>query len=314
MQTSKVEYTKDHLLQLVGNARAHVPTIQFDPQNLLKDLSTTVPLFTVDGTLWRWSHKSLQEYFSALYVSAQGKEFQARVLTAMYESANAPNYINFLSLFADIEPKGFRHILARKILSDLRLDFDAFPNNLQGVTADALQERWRLTCMREIATVSVSQDMFADMQKNGRSVSAIHETARQCLGARALSFSRSQSRIENPAPVVMSTPKLELITQLFNSGVLDQYKTAKLPRMLRVKSGAIKLGKLSLPINATEAGVLHDRSDANAVLNSRSIYEEVNDELRMSNSLVPIAPLFLESQLAEIEMEIRNDELQAMQF
>ena len=144
LQTSKVEYAKDELLQLVEDAKVAVPTIRFDPQNLLKDLATTVPLFTVDGTMWRWSHKSLQEYFAALYVSAQGKGFQHEVLSAMYESPKSLNYVNFLSLFADIEPKGFRHILMRRVLSDLSDDFEQPTCQPVGVPEADLHERWRL--------------------------------------------------------------------------------------------------------------------------------------------------------------------------
>ncbi|MEQ1594240.1 MAG: NACHT domain-containing protein [Casimicrobium sp.] len=314
LQTSKVEYSKDHLLQLVADAKSHVPTIQFDPQNLLKDLSTNVPLFTVDGTLWRWSHKSLQEYFAALYVSAQGKDFQRQVLRSMYESPKAPNYVNFLTLFADIEPKGFRHILVRAIVADLIADYASFPRELAGVASDDLHERWRLTTLRELVKVQLSEEKFKAEIEDSESPSDAHALAIQCLADKGLSFSRSYSTVQNPTIVVVSDTKIHLIMELFKSGALEQYANAKLPRTLGVRSRGALSDNSWLTVLPDERAILHQRGVPNAELNNAKIFVKVNDYLRRRDSSVPVNPETLSAQLAEIDAEIQRDENSMLKF
>lgn len=313
LQTSKVEYTKDHLLQLVVDAKSHVPTIKFDPQNLLKDLSTNVPLFTVDGTMWRWSHKSLQEYFAALYVSAQGKDFQRRVLMAIYGSRNAANYVNFLTLFADIEPKGFRHILARQIVADLDSDYASFPRKLEGVTSEDLLERWRLTTLREFAKVQLSVAKFeAKKASRGTAASAAHALARQCLGDRAPLFNRSRAKVQNPTIVAMSGEKIHLIIELFASGALAQYEFASFLPTIRVRPK--ESSDSWLAVMPDERAELHQRDKPNAELNDAKIFKDVNDYLRTPSSYVPVNPETLSAKLAEIDAEIRSDENDTLKF
>ena len=324
LQTSRVEYSKDELLQLAETAKVNVPTINFDPQNLLKDLSIAVPLFTVDGTMWRWSHRSLQEYFAALYVSAQGQEFQQRILTAMYESSRSLNYVNFLSLFADIESKGFRHIFVRRALSDLEADFNLPACRPKKVAERDLHERWRLTCMRTIVHVYISPDRFspnwrfADMNDAARHIASAnydYENHGMCIVIG-----------ENPFLAILSTPRIELILELCNRGILDvslsagyepsngtKHTLSKYHDRISWHSGDEDNRVYWRPGDEDEH-LLQERADKLALINQPNIYNSANDLINVRGIRLPIDPETLAAALTEIELEVVAHDRREMNF
>lgn len=122
--TSKVEYSKDELIILLESTQKLATPIKFNPQNLLEDLTIAVPLFAIDGTSIRWQHKSLQEYFAALFVSAAGPDFQKKIISSMFASKKASSYLNFLTLFCDIDPRGGRNIIIKSLLNELIEEYE----------------------------------------------------------------------------------------------------------------------------------------------------------------------------------------------
>ena len=313
LQTSKVEYAKDELLQLAEGAKSHVPTIRFDPQNLLRDLSTTVPLFTVDGTLWRWTHKSLQEYFAALYVSAQGKEFQQRVLIAMYESPKSLNYVNFLSLFADIEPKGFRHILARRILSDLKEDFDLPTCRPLGVTEKEIEERWRLTCTRKIVYVRSSSTQTSLKKIDRRPGRDAYVLATECLGDSRDEVGGSHVDI-NPTLVILRTLKTQLLLEFFNRRFMDIYVSNQLPQMTARATAIDQFVLLASQTSTKDEALLQERGDATALVNQASIYKYATAMMSVGGGEMNVDPSQLGRYLLEIDTEVHADERQIINF
>ncbi|MDZ7864293.1 NACHT domain-containing protein [Acidovorax sp.] len=126
-QQSKIEYSKDQLLILLESCKGLVHPIEFNPQFLLEDLTIAVPLFTLDGVNIRWQHKSLQEYFAALYVSSRGIDFHKQTLTGMFNNIKAASYLNFFSLFIDIDPRSGRNILTLLLVNELLRIYEEQP-------------------------------------------------------------------------------------------------------------------------------------------------------------------------------------------
>lgn len=156
LQTGKVEYQKDELLLLIEKVKTLVPTIGFNPQALIYDLTSRVPLFVVDGNSYRWNHKSLQEYFAALYVSAIGSETQSKIIGMMYQSKIATSYLNFFSLFADINSKAFRHIFNPLLINELLKEFSNSVSVISNVDINKIYMRRRLKAFRELVIVNQS--------------------------------------------------------------------------------------------------------------------------------------------------------------
>jgi predicted NACHT family NTPase len=78
---NKIEFTRDELGTIVSRAIEFCPEINSSSTNFIKDLLITVPLFAKDGIYYKWSHKSLQEYFAAQFIYLDSKEKQNNILT-----------------------------------------------------------------------------------------------------------------------------------------------------------------------------------------------------------------------------------------
>jgi hypothetical protein len=114
----KIEFTKDELLRIIVEARKFCVGINFRESDFLDDLIKTVPLFTQDGNYYRWSHKSLQEYFAAQFIYLDSKTQQQLILQKMYESKNTENFINLFSLYYDMDYKTFQNVIEFQFLED----------------------------------------------------------------------------------------------------------------------------------------------------------------------------------------------------
>ena len=102
-----VQFDKDTILSSIDRAREYCGNLSFSSNGFLKDLMTTVPLFTKDGPEYKWAHKSLMEYFSARFIAEDAMENQDRILTAIYRSERLEGYLNMLDIYYDIDFKGF---------------------------------------------------------------------------------------------------------------------------------------------------------------------------------------------------------------
>jgi hypothetical protein len=119
VRIGQIEYDKDSLLAHIRDARQRCPDLNFKEGDFLKDLLTTVPLFNSEGDYYKWSHKSIQEYFAAQYIWLDAKHNQENILRRMAQNKENQKYINVLDLYYDMDNKTFR----RTILYDLICKF-----------------------------------------------------------------------------------------------------------------------------------------------------------------------------------------------
>ena len=107
-QCQRIEFEKDALLSIIDEARDFCSDLAFSSSDYLYDLLSSVPLFCKDGHLYRWVHKSLQEYFAAQFIYKDSKKNQDAILCALYGSDNLDKYVNLLDIYYDIDNWGFR--------------------------------------------------------------------------------------------------------------------------------------------------------------------------------------------------------------
>ena len=102
-----VQFDKDTILNSIKSAKDFCGNMIFKESDFLKDLLTSVSLFTKDGIGYKWVHKSLMEYFAARFIYCDAKENQDVILSEIYYSNDISKYINMLDLYYDIDPMGF---------------------------------------------------------------------------------------------------------------------------------------------------------------------------------------------------------------
>lgn len=129
MKDQKIEFEKDELLKRIEDSKTFCVNLDFKPSDFLKDLISKVPLFTQDGNYYRWSHKSLQEYFAAQFIYHDSKGMQAEILSMIYDHPNIEKFINILDLYYDIDIKTFRNVIVRKVLTEYKNHYETYLQN-----------------------------------------------------------------------------------------------------------------------------------------------------------------------------------------
>ena len=141
---SKVEFTKDEVLKLIELSKKYCPDIDFRASDLLHDLLNTVPLFVQDGNYFKWSHKSLQEYFAAEFIYLDAKEHQGEILSKMYHSNHIESYYNLFDLYVDIDKEGFKQHVLHEFINDYTKYRSEYYPKIDKVEIDAEKIEQRL--------------------------------------------------------------------------------------------------------------------------------------------------------------------------
>jgi len=117
----KIEFTKDELLKLIKESKDFCVGLNFKESDFLQDVIKTVPIFTQDGNYFRWSHKSLQEYFAAQFIYLDSKQKQNSILEKIYNHSNLENFANILDLYYDMDYKTFRNVIELNLLEEYKI-------------------------------------------------------------------------------------------------------------------------------------------------------------------------------------------------
>lgn len=304
LQTGKIEYPKDELLLIVEKLRSLVPTISFNPQALLQDLVARVPLFVLDGNTYRWNHKSLQEYFAALYVSAEGREVQEKILKVMYYSPKASSYLNFLTLFRDIDPKGFRHVLIPMLVAEVSEEFvkPEFP----GVSPEDQAIRRGFTAFRDGVLVNLSDSEF--MQTAPDQGRVIFEKAVEALSQFRAYERRAGEHGLTPQTVVwLYDERYTFMVALI--------RALRLSFMRMVRPGETAQTRLlrgSLPENIAAYHPLVELPDD--VANLPGNFRAVNEFLLGTSELISFDAEKAKQEELDIAREIQQEAAQQMSF
>lgn len=115
----KIEFQKDELDITINEILSQMKSIKkINPSSFSKDLITTVPLFVREGSIVRWSHKSLMEYFAAMFICNDTKGKQGDLLLKLFHSESSASYTNIFELCSDIDYTSFRSSILKEILTE----------------------------------------------------------------------------------------------------------------------------------------------------------------------------------------------------
>lgn len=111
LKKQKIEFSKDEILLLLDECNKFCVGIEFHSDDFLKDITTMVPLFARDGIYYKWSHKSLQEYFAAQFIYRDAGNNRDNLLLTIYNNPNIEKFENVLDLYYDIDYRTFRNTI-----------------------------------------------------------------------------------------------------------------------------------------------------------------------------------------------------------
>lgn len=145
----RIEFSKDELLKIISESKSFCAGLNFKESDFLQDIINTVPLFAQDGNYYRWSHKSLQEYFAAQFIYLDAKDKQDEILKKLYNHPNIEKFINVLDLYYDMDYKTFRNIIEFQLLSEYSDFVDSNYVGKYEVDSSILNKRKELTFLMD---------------------------------------------------------------------------------------------------------------------------------------------------------------------
>jgi predicted NACHT family NTPase len=134
----KVEYNEQDLVKYIREARNKCVGLDFKELSFVEDIEANVPLFVRDGSVLKWAHKSLQDYFAAEYIgTSKDKE---KIIELIYKSKK-DNYLNILDFLYEIEYKAFRKIIVKHIVMNFIEYCDQSYLDISGIKKSVIRER-----------------------------------------------------------------------------------------------------------------------------------------------------------------------------
>ncbi len=108
---NQVEYNQVELERFIKKSNDFFPGIKFDKNKFITDIITNVPIFQKEGLKYKWSHKTLQEYFAAEFICRDTKAIQGEILQRLCNEENSKSYFGIVDMCYDIDYKSFRKYL-----------------------------------------------------------------------------------------------------------------------------------------------------------------------------------------------------------
>lgn len=123
VQENNNDYDKNKVLKLISEAKSSQYFKEIDEENILKDLTETVPLFSKIGLKYKWAHKSFMDYFGAIAI--YNHEKREEILTSIFCSTNLPIYLNMLDFYYETDRQLFDKVFVYPIIKQFINYIDA---------------------------------------------------------------------------------------------------------------------------------------------------------------------------------------------
>lgn len=134
----KVEYNEQDLVKYIKEAKNKCVGLDFKELSFVEDIEANVPLFVRDGSVLKWAHKSLQDYFAAEYIgTSKDKE---KIIELIYKSKK-DNYLNILDFLYEVEYKAFRKLIIKDIIKNFIQYCDKSYLEINGIKKSVIRER-----------------------------------------------------------------------------------------------------------------------------------------------------------------------------
>lgn len=98
------DFDVDYALSKLGQVKLKYRGSKFSSQLLIDDLKLAIALWVEDGNKMKFAHKSLQEYFAALFIKDLNEDQKQTIYFKVIDSLSAMTEVdNFLSLCEEMD-------------------------------------------------------------------------------------------------------------------------------------------------------------------------------------------------------------------
>lgn len=146
---SDYKFSENKVLEYIGLARKkEIIETNFNSMDFLTDLTNSVCMLIHEGLEYRFSHRSFQEYFAALYTTQLDDSQQKRFLKLWLQDNSYRTTSNYLDMLYELQPSRF----IKNIISPAIRELHELYNN------NGESEEWLINLMYEDVCVRKYKD------------------------------------------------------------------------------------------------------------------------------------------------------------
>ncbi|MCB1177415.1 MAG: NACHT domain-containing protein, partial [Leptospiraceae bacterium] len=124
---SKFNFDKEYILTKLKLIKGKIPNINFDNNKFIYDLKSAIALWTEDYGIISFAHRSIQEYFAALFVQNLNVIDKEKIYNKILDKQSKSNDIreieNFLSICEELDTIYFYKFYGLPLLKEMREHF-----------------------------------------------------------------------------------------------------------------------------------------------------------------------------------------------
>lgn len=262
------ELGRDKTLECIGKALSLASEKKVTQSKFLHDLTHAVPLMVEDGSYVRWSHRSIQEYYAALYICWNSQSKKQDVLLHFFNGSDATKHINLISLCADIDRSSFELTIGREIARLLLNEYDHLFETLPpGISSSQIERRKSLIAGKCFYLIT-----DGGQQSKAEDLNSFHKRINECF-----EIMKGEYKINDGTSCVIfgGLPGIGRISKPKESFIFQIQDRVNLPFLTRCPY--FVPSSFELP-TASEKAVKIDDSIDNCV-NSPELFDKVNEIL-----------------------------------
>lgn len=126
------DFERDYLNSLLDKIKKKKTTFSFDNNKLVEDLKSAIALWTEDSGVYAFAHRSMQEYFAALYIKSineNKQEAYKKIQDRLFAKRRRVETSNFLSLCDEMDSYYYRKHMLLPALLYIRSQIDNTSEN-----------------------------------------------------------------------------------------------------------------------------------------------------------------------------------------
>lgn len=135
MTSGKSEFDERLILNAISYAKSNCSNSNFGESAYLNDLLLAVPFFQKNGIEYKWVHKPLMEYFTALFLAYEVTNYD-KCLKEVCENAPFDMCVNMLDIYHEIDSKGFFTFVVRPLCERFISFYESRRSETEGINVE----------------------------------------------------------------------------------------------------------------------------------------------------------------------------------
>jgi hypothetical protein len=129
----RYDYDYDYVSTLFQKIKERIKKFDFETWKFIQDLKSAISLWTEDNGLYSFAHRSLQEYFAALFLKnldpSEKERAYKRIIERFSQERRAWGVENFLLLCSEMDEVNYSSLYYLPMLKDIRSYFNPKDDN-----------------------------------------------------------------------------------------------------------------------------------------------------------------------------------------